>query len=93
MNEQIQKTEKMLNWALGLSVALLGLSSAVMSIAALAGVALPDALTRALGAVCLLSLPVLVYGTVKKAMRREAPPAKSAAANGVKKPKKKKRKK
>ncbi len=96
MNEQIRKTEKLLNWALGISVALLGLSSAVLSIAALAGIALPDVLIRILGVVNLLALPVLVYSTVKKALRGKAAaqqPAKTAATNGVKKPKKKKRKK
>lgn len=99
MNEakkQAEKLEKLLNWAMGASIALLGLSSMILSIAGLTGFALPDALVRVLGAVNLLSLPVLVFSTVKKAMNdREAAklPVRTAASNGVKKPKKKKRKK
>lgn len=99
MNEakkQAEKLEKLLNWAMGASIALLGLSSMILSIAGLTGFALPDALVRVLGAVNLLSLPVLVYSTVKKLLNaREAAklPVRTAASNGVKKPKKKKRKK
>ena len=99
MNEakkQAEKLEKLVNWAMGASIALLGLSSMILSIAGLTGFALPDALVRVLGAVNLLSLPVLVFSTVKKAMNaREAAklPVRTAASNGVKKPKKKKRKK
>lgn len=99
MNEakkQAEKLEKLLNWAMGASIALLGLSSMILSIAGLTGFALPDALVRVLGAVNLLSLPVLAFSTVKKAMNaREAAklPVRTAASNGVKKPKKKKRKK
>ncbi len=99
MNEakkQAEKLEKLLNWAMGASIALLGLSSMILSIAGLTGFALPDALVRVLGTVNLLSLPVLVFSTVKKAMNaREAAklPVRAAASNGVKKPKKKKRKK
>ena len=94
--KQTEKMEKALNWAMGVSIALLGVSSAVLSIAGLAGLALPDWLIRVLGIVSLLSLPVLVYSTVKKAMNAKAAgkqPAKTAATNGVKKPKKKKKKK
>ncbi len=95
MKSQAEKLEQTLSWLLGLSIALLGLSSAVMSIAALAGLTLPDLLTRALGLVSLLSLPVLVYSTVKKALnarRAAAQPARTAATHGVKKPKKRRRK-
>ena len=94
--KQTKKLEKALNWAMGVSIALLGVSSAVLSIAGLAGLALPDALTRVLGIVSLLSLPVLVYSAVKKTLAsREAAkqPVRTAATNGVKKTKKKKRKK
>ena len=94
--KQAEKLEKILNWAMGVSIALLGLSSAIMSIAGIVDFALPPALLRALGIVSLLSLPVLVYSTVKKALNaREAAkqPVKTAATNGVKKPKKKKRRK
>ena len=94
--KQAEKLEKILNWAMGVSIALLGLSSAIMAIAGLAGFLLPDWLIRVLGIVSLLSLPVLVYSTVKKALNaKEAAkqPVKTAATNGVKKPKKKKKKK
>ena len=94
--KQAEKMEKLLNWAMGLSIALLGVSSAALSIAGLAGLALPDWLVRVLGVVSLLSLPVLVYSTVKKAMNAKSAakqPAKTAASNGVKKSKKKKKKK
>ena len=94
--KQTEKLEKTLNWLMGISVALLGVSSAVLSISGLAGFALPDWLMRVLGIVSLLSLPVLVYSAVKKVLTsREAAkqPVKTAATNGVKKPKKKKKKK
>ena len=94
--KQAEKLEKILNWAMGVSIALLGLSSAIMAIAGLAGFLLPDWLIRVLGIVSLLSLLVLVYSTVKKALNaKEAAkqPVKTAATNGVKKPKKKKKKK
>ena len=94
--KQAEKLEKLLNWAMGVSIALLGVSSAIMSIAGIAGFALPDWLIRVLGIVSLLSLPVLVYSTVKKALnakKLKEQPVRTAATNGVKKPKKKKRKK
>lgn len=105
--KQAEKLEKILNWAMGVSVALLGISSAILSIAGLAGLSLPDILTRVLGVVSLLSLPVLVYSTVKKALNaKEAAklPVKTAAsaekkpnlgataAKGVGKSKKKRKK-
>ena len=94
--KQTEKLEKTLNWLLGVSIALLGVSSAIMGIAGLADFALPPALHRALGVVSLLSLPVLVYSTVRKTLNAKAAagqPQKTAATNGVKRPKKKKRKK
>ena len=94
--KQAENLEKILNWLMGVSIALMGISSTIMSIAGLADIPLPPLLIRALGIVNLLALPVLVYSTVKKALHaREAAkqPVKTAAANGVKKPKKKKRKK
>ncbi len=111
MNEakkQAEKLEKLLNWLMGVSIALLGASSAIMSIAGLAGFALPPVLLRVLGIVNLLALPVLVYSTVKKALhareaakqplKRTAPAEKkpnlgAAASQGAKKQKKKKRRK
>ena len=92
--KQTEKLEKTLNCLMGISIALLGVSSAVLSISGLAGFALPDWLTRVLGIISLLSLPVLVYSTVKKALNAKdaaKQPAKTAAANGVKTPKKKKK--
>ena len=94
--KQAEKLEKILNWLMGISIALMGISSTIMSVAGLAGFALPPVLLRVLGVVNLLALPVLVYSTVKKVLHaREAAkqPAKTAATNGVKKPKKKKKKK
>ncbi len=96
MKSQAEKLEQTLNWLLGLSVALLGLSSAVMSIAALAGLTLPDPVTRALGLASLLSLPVLVYSTVKKALnarRAAASPPRGPGSRGPGRTKKKKKKK
>ncbi len=94
--KQAEKLEKILSWLMGVSIALMGLASTIMSVAGLAGFALPPVLLRVLGIVNLLALPVLVYSTVKKLLNaREAAklPVKTAAANGVKKPKKKKKKK
>lgn len=93
--KQAEKLEKTLSWLMGVSIALMGLASTVMSVAGLAGFALPPVLLRVLGVVNLLALPVLVYSTVKKLLNaREAArqPVKTAATNGVKKPKKKKKK-
>lgn len=94
--EQAEKMEKLLNWLMGVSIALLGVSSAILSVSALADLSLPPALMRALGIVSLLALPVLVYSAVKKVLNargKEKEPVRTAATNGVKKPKKKKRKK
>jgi len=94
--KQAEKFEKTLNWLMGVSIALMGLASTIMSVAGLAGFALPPVLLRALGIVNLLALPVLAYSAVKKLLSaRDAAklPVKTAATNGVKKPKKKKRKK
>ena len=106
--KQAEKLEKILNWMMGVSIALMGLASTIMSVAGLAGFALPPVLLRVLGLVNLLSLPVLVYSTVKKALHAretaklpsgQAAPAEkkpnlgAAASNGAKKPKKKKLKK
>ena len=81
---------------MGIAVAAMGLTSTVLSVTSLAGIALPDWLLRTLGIVNLLALPVLVYALLCK-LRSEklAPkqPARTAASNGVKKPKKKKQKK
>ena len=93
--KQAEKLEKILSWLMGVSIALMGLASTIMSVAGLAGFALPPVLLRVLGIVNLLALPVLVYSTVKKLLNaREAArqPVKTAATNGVKKPKKKKKK-
>lgn len=106
--KQAEKLEKILNWLMGISIALMGLASTIMSVAGLAGFALPPVLLRVLGIVSLLSLPVLVYSTVKKLLAArqavklpsgQAAPAEkkpnlgAAASNGAKKPKKKKRRK
>ena len=93
--KQTEKLNRLLNWLLSVSMALLGVSSLIFSVSSLAGLALPDLLVRVLGIVSLASLPVMVYSTVKKALD-----AKKAAENAGKKPvpgggkpKKKKKKK
>lgn len=96
MEDKVKKTEKLLNWLMGIAVAAMGLAATVLSVAGLTGFALPDWLIRTLGIVNLLALPVLVYSTVRKLRASKAAaqaPARTAATNGVKKPKKKKRKK
>ena len=88
------KLNKTLNWLLSISMALLGVSSLIFSVSSLAGLALPDVLVRVLGIVSLVSLPVMVYSTVRKALD-----AKKTAESAGKKPvpggqpKKKKKKK
>ena len=64
--KQTEKINRLLTWLLSVSIALLGVSSLIFSISGLAGLTLPDWLTRTLGVVSLLSLPIMVYSTVKK---------------------------
>ena len=53
-----EKQERLLNWLLSVSMTLLGVSSLIFSVSALAGFALPDLLVRVLGVVSLAALPV-----------------------------------
>ena len=88
------KLNKTLNWLLSVSMALLGVSSLIFSVSSLAGLALPDVLVRALGIVSLVSLPVMVYATAKKALdaKKTAGAAEKKPVPGGR-PKKKKKKK
>lgn len=77
-------------YAVGMMV--MGTATLVLSVSALAGLALPDWLTRALGLVNLLAFPLILYTSVKKLRRGKDAPPPRAAAPGKKKAKKKKRK-
>ena len=86
-----EKLNKALNWALSVSMALLGVSSLILSVSSLAGFPLPDVLTRALGITSLVSLPVMVYATVRKALAAKKEPEKKTVPGGARKKKKKKK--
>ncbi len=79
----------------GVSLALLGVSSLILSVTALTGTALPDWAVRLLGIVNLVSLPVLICSMVKsfqeKAGMRRAAEAKTGRGSTKKKKKGKKR--
>ncbi len=90
-----EKNARLLSWLLSISMTLLGVSSLIFSVSSLAGFALPELLVKVLGVVSLVSLPVTVYSTVKKALDAKAASAsaKKPAPGGrpAKKKKKKKR--
>ena len=73
-----------------ISLALLGLSSLVLSITGLAGIALPDWATRLLGVVSLVALPVTVYSTVKS-FQEKLNMRKAAQSRGANKKKRRKK--
>lgn len=91
-------TKKSTQWIdrlFGASVALMGMTSLILSVTGLAGIALPLWAMRLIGVINLASLPVLGYSMVKsfqekRSMRKasEAKPGRS----GVKKKKKGKKK-
>lgn len=62
--------EKVLTVVWSASLFLLGVSSTVTSVAALFGFSLPELAVRIFSTVQLLSLPILVYSTVKQFLRK-----------------------
>ena len=60
------KPEKLLTLLWSLSLMAVGLCSLVLSLSSLFSFPLPDLITRAIGIVNLVSLPLLVYSSVKK---------------------------
>ena len=60
------KPEKLLTLLWSLSLMAVGLCSLVLSLSNLFSFPLPDLITRVIGIVNLVSLPLLVYSSVKK---------------------------
>lgn len=79
----------------GVSVALMGLTSLILSVTGLAGIAMPDWAVRLVGIVNLASLPVMVYSMVQsfreKLNMRKAAESKPARSSAKKKKKGKKK--
>ena len=58
---------RIINTMWSMSLLFIGIATMIPAIAHVAAAELPDLLERALGVIDLLSLPVLVFSTVKKA--------------------------
>ena len=88
-----KKLEIMIDRLQTLSVAAMGAASLVLSLSALFGFTLPLWLTRTLGIVNLLALPLLVYATAQRFRMKKAAPEPQKNPGGKKTKKKKKKKK
>ena len=75
----------------GVSVALMGVSSLILSVTGLAGIAMPLWAVRLVGIVNLASLPVLAYSMVKS-LQEKTKMRKAAEAKGSRGAAKKKKK-
>ena len=64
------KKKNELLWSI--SLIMIGLATLILAGANIAGVDLPDYITRILGIIDLIALPVLVYSTVKKVRKDTA---------------------
>ena len=64
------KTKQWIDRLFAASLVLMGTSTLILSITGLTGTALPDWAVRTLGVVNLISLPVLVYSTVKSVQEK-----------------------
>ena len=95
MKANAENAAKWVDRLFGVSVALMGLTSLILSVTGLAGITLPVWAVRLIGIVNLASLPVMVYSMVKsfqeKLNMRKAAESKSNRP-GVKKKKKGKKK-
>lgn len=95
MKTNAENTAKWVDLLFGASVALMGVTSLILSVTGLAGIALPVWAVRLVGILNLASLPVLAYSMVKsfqeKLSMRKAAGSKSSRT-GVKKKKKGKKK-
>ena len=56
-------------WAISLMV--IGICSLVISVSNVIGIELPDLLTRILGIIELVALPVLAFTSIKKVMKKD----------------------
>ena len=95
MKTNAENTAKWVDRLFGISVALMGVTSLILSVTGLAGITLPVWAVRLIGIVNLASLPVLGYSMVKSFreklnMRRAA--ESKASRSGAKKKKKGKKK-
>ena len=65
MKTNAESAAKWVDMLFGISVALMGVTSLILSVTGLAGVALPVWAVRLIGIVNLASLPVMAYSMVK----------------------------
>ncbi len=77
MKTNVENASQWIDRLFGVSVALMGVTSLILSVTGLAGIALPMWAVRLIGIINLVSLPVLVYSMVrsfqeKLSMRRAA---------------------
>ncbi|MBQ2547107.1 MAG: hypothetical protein II557_12520 [Clostridia bacterium] len=72
MEARLRKQSRIANVLWGVSLAVIGIGTLVISAAGIAGFSLPDILLRALGIANLVALPVMVWATVKKMRLRAA---------------------
>ena len=83
--------QKWIDRLFAVSLALLGVSSLILGVTGLAGISLPDWAVRLTGVLTLISLPVLIYSTVKsyqeKAGMRKATGTKTSRPTAKKKKK------
>lgn len=70
LTEECMKKKNELLWSI--SLIMIGLATLILAGANIAGVDLPDYITRILGIIDLIALPVLVYSTVKKVRKDTA---------------------
>ncbi len=85
----VQEANKWIDRLFAISLALMGLTSAILSVTGLFGLTLPDWALRLTGIVNLASLPVLTYSTVES-LREKLSMRKAAEAKKNRKKRKKK---
>ena len=95
MKTNAENAAKWVDRLFGISVALMGVTSLILSVTGLAGITLPVWAVRLIGIVNLASLPVMVYSMVKsfqeKLNMRKTAESKTARTGAKKKKKGKKK--
>lgn len=61
---------KALNLIWSLSLIVIGVATLILAVSNMIGAELPDILTRILGIADLIALPLLIFSTVKKAVKK-----------------------
>ena len=95
MKTNAENAAKWVDMLFGVSVALMGITSLILSVTGLAGIGLPVWAVRLIGIVNLASLPVMAYSMVKsfqeKLNMRKAAESKTSRSGAKKKKKGKKK--